>query len=128
MAKFLVHCIGEKPGVHVYNYIDKPDLSMNQLVQVARKMLFDKSGVGLRMPGFLGMTIGFGFDLLAWIIRRPLPVSRIRVKKFMATTQFSSAVPETGFEAPYTLAQGLEKTLRYEFIEDNRDKPTYETE
>jgi nucleoside-diphosphate-sugar epimerase len=128
VAKFLVHCIGEKPGVHVYNYIDKPDLSMNQLVQVARKTLFDKSGVGLRMPGFLGMTIGVGFDLLAWIIRRPLPVSSIRVKKFMATTQFSSAVPETGFEAPYTLAQGLEKTLRYEFLEDNRDKPTYETE
>jgi len=128
VAKFLVHCIGEKPGVHVYNYIDKPDLSMNQLVQVARKTLFDKSGVGLRMPGFLGMSIGVGFDLLAWIIRRPLPVSSIRVKKFMATTQFSSAVPETGFEAPYTLAQGLEKTLRYEFLEDNRDKPTYETE
>lgn len=128
VAKFLVHCIGEKPGVHVYNYIDKPDLSMNQLVQVARKTLFNKSGVGLRMPGFLGMSIGVGFDLLAWIIRRPLPVSSIRVKKFMATTQFSSAVPETGFKAPYTLAQGLEKTLRYEFLEDNRDKPTYETE
>lgn len=128
VAKFLVHCIGEKPGVHVYNYIDKPDLSMNQLVQVARKTLFDKSGVGLRMPGFLGVTIGVGFDLLAWLIRRPLPISSIRVKKFMATTQFSSAAPESGFEAPYTLAEGLERTLRYEFLEDNRDKPTYETE
>lgn len=128
VAEFLVHCTGEKPGVHVYNYIDKPDLSMNQLVQVARKTLFDKSGVGLRMPGFLGVTIGLCFDLLAWIIRRPLPISSIRVKKFMATTQFSSAASETGFEAPYTLAEGLEKTLRYEFLEDNRDKPTYETE
>ena len=128
VAKFLVHCTGEKPGVHVYNYIDKPDLSMNQLVQVARKTLFDKSGVGLRMPGFLGVTIGVGFDLLAWLIRRPLPISSIRVKKFMATTQFSSAAPESGFEAPYTLAEGLERTLRYEFLEDNGDKPTYETE
>lgn len=128
VAKFLMHCIGENPGIHVYNYVDKPDLSMNQLVQVVRKTLFDKSGVGLRMPGFLGVTIGVGFDLLALIIRRPLPVSSIRVKKFMATTQFSSSVLETGFEAPYTLAQGLEKTLRYEFIQDNRDKPTYETE
>lgn len=128
VATFLVHCIGEKPGVHVYNYIDKPDLSMNQLVQVARKTLYDKSGVGLRMPGFLGVTIGVGFDLLAFLIRRPLPISSIRVKKFMATTQFSSAVHETGFKAPFTLAEGLEKTLRYEFLEDNRDKPTYETE
>ena len=128
VAKFVVHCIGEKPGVHIYNYIDKPDLSMNQLVQLARKTLFDKSGVGLRMPGFLGVAIGVSFDLLAWLIRRPLPISSIRVKKFMATTQFSSAVPETGYEAPYTLEEGLEKTLRYEFLEDNRDMPTYETE
>jgi nucleoside-diphosphate-sugar epimerase len=128
VAKFLVQCTSEKPGVYIYNYIDKPDLSMNQLVEVARKTLFDKSGVGLGMPGFLGITIGVGFDLLAWLIRRPLPISRIRVKKFMATTQFSSAVSKTGFEAPYTLAEGLEKTLRYEFLEDNRDKPTYETE
>ena len=128
VAQFLVQCIGEKPGVHVYNYVDKPDLSMNQLVEVARKTLFDKSGVGLRMPGFLGVTIGFGFDLVAWLIRRPLPISSIRVKKFMATTQFSSASLKTGFEAPYTLSEALDKTLRYEFLEDNRDKPTYETE
>ena len=128
VAKFLAKCAGEKPGVHVYNYIDKPDLSMNQLVQITRKTLFGKPGVGLRMPGFLGVTIGIVFDLLAWLLRRPLPVSSIRVKKFMATTQFSSAVSETGYEAPYTLAEGLEKTLRYEFLEDNRDKPTYETE
>ncbi len=128
VVQFLVQCTNLNPGVHVYNYIDKPDLSMNELVHVARKTLFDKSGVGLRMPGFFGVIIGVGFDLLAWLIRRPLPVSSIRVKKFMATTQFSSAVSETGFEAPYTLAEGLEKTLRYEFLEDNRDKPTYETE
>ena len=128
VAKFLVYCISEKPGVHVYNYIDKPDLSMNQLVQVARKMLFGKSGVGLRLPAYLGISIGMGCDLVAWLIRRPLPISSIRVKKFMATTQFSSAVPTTGFKAPYTLAEGLEKTLRYEFLEDNRDKPTFDTE
>lgn len=128
VAKFLVQCTGEKPGVHIYNYVDKPDLSMNQLVQVARKTLFGKSGVGLRLPAFLGVFVGVGFDMLAWLARRPLPISSIRVKKFMSTTQFSSAVPATGFEAPYTLAEGLEKTLRYEFLEDNRDKPTYETE
>ena len=128
VAKFIVQCSYEKPGVHIYNYVDKPDLSMNQLVELVRTTLFKKSGVGLRLPGFLGVSIGLGFDLLAWLIRRPLPISSIRVKKFMATTQFSSAVSATGFEAPYTLAEGLQKTLRYEFLEDNRDKPTFDTE
>lgn len=128
VAKFVVQCSYEKPGVHIYNYVDKPDLSMNELVELVRTTLFKKSGVGLRLPGSLGVAIGLGFDLLAWLIRRPLPISSIRVKKFMATTQFSSAVPATGFAAPYTLAEGLEKTLRYEFLEDNRDKPTFDTE
>ena len=128
VAKFLVRCSYERPGLHIYNYVDKPDLSMNELVQVVRKTLFDKSGVGLRFPGFLGILIGRGFDFLAYLVKRPLPISSIRVKKFMATTQFSSAVSETGFKAPYTLAAGLEKTLRYEFLENNRDKPTYDTE
>lgn len=128
VANFIVKCTGEEPGVHVYNYIDKPDLSMNELIRVVRETLFDKSGVGLRLPAFLGIAIGVGFDLLAWLIRRPLPISSIRVKKFMATTQFSSAAPETGFEAPHTLVEGLEKTLRYEFLEDNQDKPTFDTE
>ena len=128
VADFLVQRTAEGPGVHIYNYVDKPDLSMNELVQVVRKTLFNKSGVGLRLPKILGVAIGFGFDFLAWLIRRPLPISSIRVKKFMATTQFSTAVAETGFKAPYTLAEGLEETLRYEFLEDNRDKPTYDTE
>lgn len=128
VAEFLVQCTAEKPGVHVYNYVDKPDLSMNELVLLVRKTLFNKTGVGLRLPSSFGFAIGLGFDLLAFLTGRSLPVSSIRVKKFMATTQFSSAVSETGFKAPYTLREGLEKTLRYEFLEDNRDKPTYETE
>lgn len=128
VAEFLVQCISKPPGVHLYNYVDKPDLSMNELVERSRSILFSKEGVGLRLPGYLGMAIGRAFDFLAWLTRRPLPISSIRVKKFMATTHFSSAVSATDFEAPYTLLEGLEKTLRYEFLEDNRDKPTFDTE
>jgi len=57
-----------------------------------------------------------------------LPVSSIRVKKFMGTTQFASSVAETGFVAPVSLEEGLTKTLSYEFLEDNTDKRTFITE
>ena len=128
VATFLVQCATESPGIHIYNYVDKPDLSMNELVKVARRTLFNKAGVGPRLPAFLGVFIGKVFDLLALLIRRPLPISGIRVKKFMSTTQFNSATADTGFEAPFTLSEGLDKTLRYEFLEDNQEKPTYDTE
>ena len=44
----------------------------------------------------------------------PLPVSSIRVKKFMGSTTFFSATDMTVF-APYSLRDGLSKTLTYEF-------------
>ena len=50
------------------------------------------------------------------------------MKKFLNTTQFDSSVSETGFEPPYSLNEGLERTIKYEFLEDNSDKPQFKTE
>ena len=82
----------------------------------------------MRLPGFLGISIGYFADAVAKIINRSLPVSSIRVKKFMGTTQFASSVSDTGFVPPVSLEEGLARTLRYEFMEDNSDKRTFETE
>ena len=128
VAAFLEYSLIFKPGLHIYNYIDKPDFDMNALVSEARKTLFGKNNVGLRLPTFLGVTIGYIADLVAKVIGKPLPVSSIRVKKFMGTTRFASSVSKTGFVAPVTLQEGLAKTLRYEFLEDNSKNKTFDTE
>ena len=128
VAAFLEYSLSFKPGLHIYNYIDKPDLDMNSLVSEARKTLFGKNNVGLRLPAFLGMAIGYLADAVVKVTGKTLPVSSIRVKKFMGTTQFASSVSETGFVPPISLEEGLARTLRYEFLEDNLDKQTFETE
>lgn len=128
VAAFLEYSLSFKPGLHIYNYIDKPDFDMNALVSEARKSLFEKNNVGLRLPAFLGMAIGYFADVVAKLTGKKLPVSSIRVKKFMGTTQFASSVSETGFIPPVSLEEGLARTLRYEFLEDNSDKRTFETE
>ena len=128
VVAFIEYSLSFKPGLHIYNYIDKPDFDMNTLISGARRTLFDKTNVGLRLPGFIGLALGYVADLVAMIIRKPLPVSSIRVKKFMGTTQFASSVSDTGFVAPVSLEDGLARTLRYEFMEDNSDKRTFETE
>ena len=74
------------------------------------------------------MIIGYFADLVTKIIRRPLPVSRIRVKKFMGTTQFASTINETGFVAPVSLEDGLARTLKYEFLEDNSGKRIFNSQ
>ena len=106
-------------GYRLYNYIDKPDLDMNTLVRICRKTLYGKDSVGIRLPGWLGKLAGYGFDLLAFILRRNLPISSIRVKKFMGTTAFSTSIGSAGFSPNCSLNKGLENTLRYEFLEDH---------
>ena len=128
VVAFIECCSSLEPDLQIYNYIDKPDFYMNTFISGGRKTLFGKTNVGLRLPGFVGIALGYVADLAAMIIRKPLPVSSIRVKKFMGTTQFASSVSDTGFIPPVCLEEGLARTLRYEFMEDNSDKRTFETE
>jgi GlcNAc-P-P-Und epimerase len=128
LVAFIEYSLSFNPGLHIYNYIDKPDFDMNTLNSEARRTLFGKTNVGLRLPGFAGIALGYVADWMAMIIRKPLPVSSIRVKKFMGTTKFASSVSDTGFVPPVSLEEGLALTLSYEFIEDNSDKRTFETE
>ena len=128
VAAFINHSLSFDQGLHLYNYIDKPDMNMNKLVSITRKVLFNKPNVGLRMPAFVGKLIGYIADLISFLMKKNLPISSIRVKKFLSTTQFDSSIEITGFEAPYGIEDGLQKTLKYEFIEDNEHKVTFETE
>lgn len=128
VADFLRFSTKFGAGIHIYNYIDKPDMDINQLVSVARETLFGRYDVGLRLPLIGAVFIGKVFDILSKVCGRTFSISGIRVKKFSATTQFSSRASEVGYQAPVSLEDGLRKTLVYEFLEDNSDKLTFDTE
>ena len=52
-----------------------------------------------------------------FVTRRTFSVSSIRVKKFCATTAFSSdAMLASGFKPPFTLQEALKRTVEFEFI------------
>ena len=128
IAEFLAFSTKFGSGEHVYNYVDQPDLDMNTLVSRCRSVLFWKEGVGVRLPGWLGILVGYGFDMLAAITGIKLPISSIRVKKFMGTTAFSTSISESGFSPSFSLAEGIERTLRYEFLEDHSDDKLFYSE
>lgn len=115
-------------GYNVYNYIDKPDFTMNELVQLVEKVL-GKRLPGIHFPYWMGMAGGYVFDAIAFLTRRKLTVSSVRVKKFCSTTAFdSSKMLASGFKAPYTLAEGLSRTLQYEFINPPTDDVIFVSE
>ena len=124
--KFLIE--NKTTGYEVYNYIDKPDFTMNEMVDHVSKVL-NKLIPSVHYPLWLGMLGGFCFDVLAFITRRKLTISSVRVKKFCATTQFDATkVQNTDFRAPYTLAEGLARTLEFEFIHNASNGITFISE
>lgn len=110
----------QESGYHVFNYADKPDLNMKELSSVIEGKM-NLSIPKIRIPYWLGMIGGYGFDLLAFLTRKKLSISSVRVKKFCATTQFDATKAHSSFRAPYTLEKGLNKTLEFEFVNPKED-------
>jgi len=129
VAAFLEQAVTAKPGVHVYNYIDKPDINMNDLVKLVRKSIGKGNGSFFRLPYWFGYSAAKLLDGVAFITGKSFPISSIRVKKFCSTTSFSSStISDSGFVAPFSLDEGLKNTIQYEFIEDNSDKEVFYSE
>ena len=128
VAAFLEYSISFKSGIHIYNYIDKPDFTMNQLVAHVNKLLGRSSEIKVRLPYWLGLVIGKTFDAAAFVLNKKFPISAIRVKKFCANSVYESAIDKTGFIPPVGLLQAIEKTVKYEFVEDHKSEQVFYTE
>lgn len=129
IVAFVKYLIDEvKTGYNVFNYVDKPDFNMNQLIDHIGKVL-NKHIPSTHFPYWLGMYGGYCFDLLAKITGKKLAISSVRVKKFCATTEFDATNAHScGFKAPYTLGDGLARTLEFEFVHPKPDQIEFKTE
>lgn len=129
MAAFIKYQLEKNvSGYQLFNYTDKGDLNMNELLAQVEKSLVKKVPT-IHFPYWLGMLGGFGFDLLSKLTGKKFTVSSVRVKKFCATTQFDSTnVHNSGFKATYTLSQALDRTLQFEFVHPKKDDITFFSE
>jgi nucleoside-diphosphate-sugar epimerase len=128
VAAFIEYSMDFKPGVHIYNFIDKPDFTMNTLVRNVNQILGRHERIFFRLPFAVGYFIGKGFDLIAAISGKRFAISSIRVKKFCSNSVYNTAIEKTGFIAPVPLDQALSQTVRHEFIESHNDEPLYFSE
>lgn len=128
LAAFIEYAIGFKPGLHIYNFIDKPDFTMNSLVASVNDILGKSGKISLRIPFIVGYIIGKIFDLAAALTGKRFAISAIRVKKFCANSVYNTAIDQTGFIAPVPLDKALAQTVRHEFIESHEDDDVFYTE
>ncbi len=116
VAEVLVHSLTLGPGVHVFNYVDTPDLDMNELVAVVGRSLGRPLPSRLRIPRPVAMAGGHLLDTVARVTNRTFSISAIRVRKFCETTRFvSERIRASGFVPPVSLTEGLGRTVRSEF-------------
>ena len=128
VAAFLRRLILEERGNVLVNYVDGPAMDMNSLIGVVRQELGRSPGVGLRLPVWLGLAIGKLADVVAAITSRKLPVSSVRVKKFVSDSHFTAGIASTGFVPPYSMEEALRRTIRYEFLTTDKTGPLFYSE
>jgi GlcNAc-P-P-Und epimerase len=128
VCAFIEHSLAFEPGVHLYNFVDKPDFTMNALVETVRDALGREGGRLWRLPYAAGYTVGKVFDVAAAVTGRNFAVSSIRVKKFCANSVYGTALSRSGFVSPIPLENALERTIRHEFVEPRSNESLFYAE
>ena len=112
VAAFLAFSLGLPQGVHVYNYVDKPDLTTAALVALVRRELDLPANHRLRIPYPVAVGAGMLLDAVSRLAGREFAVTAARVRRFCASTVFETSVAETGFVAPVPMVEALARTAR----------------
>jgi nucleoside-diphosphate-sugar epimerase len=122
VAELIIYSLTLGPGIHIFNYADTPDMSMNDLVARVNQALVRPLDTGLRIPLFIAMTGGYLLDFVARLTGRTFPVSAIRIRKFCSNTQFKAErCFQAGFSPRYSLLEGLSLTIKSEFIKTRKN-------
>jgi len=117
VAAFLVQSLSFGPGVHIFNYVDGPDMSTRELVMQIEGCL-GRSRKTIQVPKSVALVVGHLLDVVASATGRSFPISAVRVRKFCESTQFrADRVAQSGFAPPYSLKEGLARTIQFEFLE-----------
>ncbi len=112
--RFLLQINGQQ--IAIFNYADKPDLKMNELVPLVRSAFGYGQNLPVRLPDFIVYPLATFFDWVASVSGKSFPVSRVRVQKFCSNSQFSTGrLQQAGFEPEHDLKTALVATIKAEF-------------
>jgi GlcNAc-P-P-Und epimerase len=129
VVAFIEKCLIENIDFGLFNYVDGPNINMNKFIKLIRRVIKNKENIGIRLPYWLGLVIGYIFDFISFILNKKFSISSIRVKKFCSSSEFTSEKNDLeDFVAPYSLEDGIFKTLSYEFLDNNPNKEVFFTE
>lgn len=102
-----------KPGVQNFNCIDKPYLTVKQLMQTISK----NDGFSMPIiyiPFWFSIAIGNVFDVVGKIIKKELPINSDRMKKFGISTDYrAEKIREIGYVQQHTIEDVFRQTCEW---------------
>jgi len=111
-----------RPGVEVYNYSDRPQMTTKEIVGTISR-LADVPVRRLRIPFGLAIGLGSVFDGLGKLTGYDFPVTGKRIKKFCTATHYRAVrIAEEGFKPPFTVEEGFRKTIDWHLRGDPKTR------
>ena len=120
VAACIEYSINFDAGFFLYNYTDKPAYSMSQLIEIICQTLKIKPKYALKIPFFVGISIGKFLDYLGTLLNKKFSISSIRIKKFCSNSVYDSDIFSKGFTPPLKLSEAIKKTIIFEFIKKTK--------
>jgi nucleoside-diphosphate-sugar epimerase len=106
----------DRRPIEIFNYADKPDLQMKELVLMVRGLFGYGETLPMSLPSWLILPPAALLDLIAFAMNTSFLVSRVRIHKFCSNSQFATGhLSRAGFEPEYDLKDALRQTIRAEF-------------
>lgn len=104
-----------QPGIYIYNYSDKPDLAVKDLISKIYYHLGFKWKKKFHVPYFLAIILGKMIDILKDLNIIETQISLIRIKKFCSNSIYTSKHRDMNFKPPFDIDKALQKTIEFEF-------------
>ena len=112
--------ISNEKCFQIFNYTDRPDISMIELLNLINKRLNLRTNK-LFIPYFIGLGFGYILDFYSFVFNYKLNISSVRIKKFCKTTHFNSDKAHSIFTPLYSINEGIIRTLDHEFTGKKSD-------
>jgi GlcNAc-P-P-Und epimerase len=103
------------PALDIYNYADKPDMTVREIVDLAARTL-ETHVPRIPMPRFAILALGRCGNMVEFLTRRPFTLNLERIRKFIADTSLPvERLRDSGFEPPFDFRREFVNTARIEF-------------
>jgi nucleoside-diphosphate-sugar epimerase len=114
------------PGMHIYNFVEKPDLTSREIAETIALSLGRRSP-GPTVPMGLALLLAKPFDLVTAMTGKDLGISSMRVRKLFGwETRFEAdKLLATGFRSPVPLREGLRRMVNWWLDAGSSTKPTW---